>query len=107
MASIRILRWEDYTVDGTGSGTLRNLPGFTGAQELSNFENDATGMRTAQLVNDPVQGGFDYSHLQEVHRRIFQDVYQWAGQTRVGPVAPVKMTKSGPDVSGGPNAPLG
>ena len=37
-------------------------------------ENQLTFARIAELQRDPVQGRFDVAHLQEVHRRIFQDV---------------------------------
>ncbi len=30
----------------------------------------------------PVKGKFDLAHLQEIHNRLFQDVYDWAGQIR-------------------------
>jgi len=35
--------------------------------------------------------------MKAIHRYIFQDVYEWAGQERVGPVGSF-MTKMGPDV---------
>ncbi|PYY64426.1 cell filamentation protein Fic [Curtobacterium sp. MCPF17_003] len=45
--------------------------------------------------------------MKAIRRHIFQDVYEWAGQERVGPVG--RMTKAGPDVvkyaPGDPNAP--
>lgn len=45
--------------------------------------------------------------MKSIHRHIFQDVYEWAGQERVGPMG--KMTKDGPDVVnfavGDPDAP--
>lgn len=53
-------------------------------------------MRLVQLTEDPVAGRFDYDHMKEIRRRIFQDVYEWAGQERVGP--DTRMTKDGPDV---------
>jgi len=34
--------------------------------------------------------------MKAIHRHVFQDVYEWAGQERVGPLG--KMTKDGPDV---------
>jgi cell filamentation protein len=107
VVDFHIRRWEDYTIDGRGTGVLRNLRGITDGTELARFEQDAARFRLAELVEDPVQGDFDLQHMKEVHRRIFQDVYQWAGQIRVGPIAPVQMTKMGPDVSGGPNRPPG
>lgn len=31
---------------------------------------------------NPVAGSFDFDHLRETHRRLFGDVYDWAGQLR-------------------------
>ena len=106
-ARSRVRRWEDYSLDGTGGGVLRNLREITDADELSRFETYAAQVRMMQLAVDPVVGSFDYSHMKEVHRRIFQDVYEWAGQTRIGPPSPKKMSKSALDVSRGPGSPPG
>jgi len=35
-----------------------------------------------ELKSHPVKGHFDFQHLQEINRRIYQDVYPWAGQAR-------------------------
>jgi len=102
VARHQIRRWEDYSLDGTGTGVLRNLPGITNERELARFETDITQARMAQLLLEPVDGHFDYAHMREIHRRIFQDVYEWAGQTRVGPHSPRRMSKTSLDVSGGP-----
>lgn len=32
-------------------------------------------------------GKFDLSHLQAIHKHLFQDVYEWAGQTRQTPLS--------------------
>ena len=29
-----------------------------------------------------MQGTFDLAHLRETHRRLYQDVWEWAGQIR-------------------------
>ena len=103
--------WDDYFIPGTN--TLRNLLrgprkyGIEDPKELEARELALTWVRVVELAMHPVHGQFDYNHFKQVHRRIFQDVYAWAGQVRVGP--PTQMTKSGPDVInyslGDPNAP--
>ncbi|MGG7104605.1 Fic/DOC family protein [Rhodococcus sp. 24CO] len=56
----------------------------------------------------PIPGKFDYDHLKAIHKALFADVYEWAGQERTGPLS--QMSKSGPDVvnfvPGDPNAPM-
>jgi len=38
--------------------------------------------RLSQLESRPVIGAYDVIHLQQVHERIFQDLFPWAGQFR-------------------------
>jgi cell filamentation protein len=65
-----------------GTTVLRNLAGIQNQSELTVFEYEATWGRRLELQRDPVQGDFDLSHLCEVHHRLFQDVFEWAGQLR-------------------------
>jgi cell filamentation protein len=39
-------------------------------------------LRTSELREQPVKGKFDLAHLQEIHKRLFGDAYDWAGQIR-------------------------
>lgn len=64
------------------SGTLRNKLGITDPTKLSNFERDASALRQASMIANPVGGKLDFDHFKAVHERLFQDVYDWAGQTR-------------------------
>jgi hypothetical protein len=50
--------------------------------EFDAFEADATAVRMVELVNQPLQGKFDLKHLCAMHRHLFQDVYDWAGEIR-------------------------
>lgn len=72
--------WADYFWPGTD--VLRNIPGIRDADALRRFEYAATRQRAEELRENPVQGDFDLAHLREIHRRLFQDVYPWAGQLR-------------------------
>lgn len=100
------LSWDDYFVPGTE--VLRNLYGYDDQAILTTREEFDTALRVAELAADPVVGSFDYPHLKEIHRRIFQDVYPWAGVERTAPVGS-PMIKVGPDVvnhePGDPTAP--
>lgn len=61
------------------------------------MEEAVAALRIRELAGHPLHGHFDYAHMKAIHRNIFQDVYEWAGQERVGPVGSF-MTKLGPDV---------
>jgi Antitoxin VbhA/Fic/DOC family len=47
---------------------------------LSRFEARQTHRRIAELIDTPITGIFDAAHLKAIHRHIFQDVYEWAGE---------------------------
>jgi cell filamentation protein, protein adenylyltransferase len=72
--------WDAYF--WPGSDVLRNIPGFTTNQELRRFEYAATRQRSEELALKPIPGHFDTAHFREIHRYLFQDVYEWAGEYR-------------------------
>ena len=87
--------WESYfypdTIDPlTGIGTLRNLYDERDARVLSRMEYTDTTVRAVQLGNGEVDvpRTFDGEHLRAIHRHLFQDVYEWAGEYRT-----VEMSK--------------
>ena len=60
-----------------------------------------------RVMTGPPSGDFDYARMRDIHRQLFDQIYDWAGEPRVVPENP--MTKRGPDVVnhqvGDPNAP--
>jgi len=64
------------------NGVLINSLNLTTTAELGEAEAEFVPYRTAELWDSPVAGRFDVAHLQEIHRRLFQDIYPWAGQCR-------------------------
>lgn len=65
-----------------GTEVPQNIPGIRDPQAASRFERRETLVRRRELERDPVQGDFDLAHLCEIHRRLYQDVWEWAGQIR-------------------------
>lgn len=65
-----------------GTDVLINRRGIRDHQRLRTFEADATARRLIELRERPVAGNFDATHLRNIHRAIFQDVYSWAGEIR-------------------------
>ncbi|EDB2063360.1 cell filamentation protein Fic [Campylobacter coli] len=39
--------------------------------------------RTKEIIKTPIKGNFDYQHLKNIHKHIFQDVFYWAGKDRM------------------------
>lgn len=73
-----------------GTNVLRNRRNLTDSRALDEYEAIATQRRLIELFQKPAMGRFDVSHLQKIHRYIFQDVYDWAGQFRT-----VNISKGG------------
>jgi cell filamentation protein len=83
-----IENWDPYLYPGTR--ILKNLRGLSDPELLERFEARRTHRRIAELIDTPVAGRFGVAHLKAIHRYIFQDVYEWAGQFRT-----VNISKGG------------
>lgn len=74
----------DYFADedpyqAAGQTVLRNRPRLTDAKALEAFE----ALSITQRSEEPLPNGpFDAGHFRAVHRHLFQDVYDWAGEPR-------------------------
>jgi cell filamentation protein len=75
----------DLTI--TGALASRNKLGITEPTALASAVADFTAFRLAELQTSPICGGFDSAHLQDIHRHLFQDIYDWAGELRGAGVA--------------------
>ncbi|MBK8277093.1 MAG: Fic family protein [Nitrospira sp.] len=64
------------------TGVLVNKLGIMSATDLARAEYNITNLRIAELTVTPVAGTFDLDHLKAIHKHLFSDVYEWAGQTR-------------------------
>lgn len=65
-----------------GSSVLKNKGGISDQDLLDQYEADFTAVRLLELARNPVRGKFDLDHLCQIHRYLFQDVYDWAGNIR-------------------------
>lgn len=57
-------------------------------RKLEAIERDLTSLRIKELVKNPIEGNFDLIHLRNIHKYIFQDIYNWAGELRT-----IRVTK--------------
>jgi fido (protein-threonine AMPylation protein) len=64
------------------SGVLNNRLGITDAATLEKAEAALVATRSYELVQTPIKGRFDLAHLQAIHRCLFGDLYEWAGELR-------------------------
>ena len=79
--------WEDKKYCYPNTGTLINKLGIRNNATLNSAERELTALRIYELEENPVKGNFDLKHLQEIHKYIFQDLYDWAGQIRTVNIA--------------------
>ena len=70
-----------------GTSCLRNRAGIRDSELLARFEANQATIITAQLELAPLPGRYDLEHLKAFHRRIFGDVYDWAGELRTVAIA--------------------
>ena len=69
------------------TGALYNKLGLGTVAGLEAAEREITHAALILLDESPVSAGYDLPHLQEIHKRIFGDIYEWAGQIRTVAIA--------------------
>ena len=69
------------------AGVLYNKLGLGTAAGLKAAEREITHAALILLDESPVSPSYDLPHLQEIHKRIFGDIYEWAGQIRTVAIA--------------------
>ncbi len=85
-----------------GTDVLINHGDFRIQSGLNKFEADAVFLAFAALQVHPIAGPFDARRLKETHRRIFGNVYPWAGEFRQG-IGMMTKERSGFVVTYGPS----
>ncbi|MTI94340.1 MAG: cell filamentation protein Fic [Firmicutes bacterium] len=71
---------DDYFVED--EEIIQNKLGIKDPKILHRFEEEITFIRIAEIEDKPVVGSFDFDHLKEIHKRIFSDIYDFAGKAR-------------------------
>ena len=69
------------------TGVLYNKLGLGTAAELEAAEREITHAALILVDESPVSPSCNLPHLQEIHKRIFGDIYEWAGQIRTVAIA--------------------
>jgi cell filamentation protein len=75
---------EDTTYCYPGTSVLRNSLGITDADKLDYVEREFVSQHFKHGVPT---GSFDLTHLRAIHRHLFQDIYDWAGEIRTLEIA--------------------
>lgn len=67
-----------------GTSVLRNKMEILDKEALLTAEREITSLKLLMLREKPVKGHNDFAHLRAIHRFIFCDIYDWAGERRTG-----------------------
>jgi cell filamentation protein len=80
----------DYTYQGSegycysGTDVLKNKLGIRDDEALTAAEREITSLKLLMLYDMPIIKIYDLKNLCKIHRIIFEDIYEWAGQIRKG-----------------------
>jgi cell filamentation protein len=73
---------EDYCYPGIT--VLKNKLGLKDDAVLLKAEREITSIKLLMLYNMPIEGLFNLDRLCNIHKIIFEDIYEWAGKMRQG-----------------------
>ena len=71
---------DPYVYEGTD--TLRNNADIRDPEALAEREQIVSFQALRQMLEEPVLGNFDQAHFAAIHKRLFSEIYPWAGETR-------------------------
>ena len=73
-----------------GTTILINKFDIRDEEKLSEIESVISSARYAEWLNAPQATTFDFDHYKAIHRFVFSDLYEWAGEVRT-----VNISKKG------------
>ena len=73
---------QDHRYCYANSNILKNKLNIRDRSDLFEAEKELTAIRLSELEAHPIEGPFDFDHLKAIHKYIFQDLYEWAGEER-------------------------
>lgn len=65
-----------------GTTCLINKFDIHDENQLSAVEAGITFAKASALEQQPIEGDFDFKHYKAIHKYLFEDLYEWAGQVR-------------------------
>ncbi len=70
-----------------GTTCLINKLDIRDEKQLAAIEADITFAKASALEQNPMDGNFDFNHYKAIHKYLFEDLYDWAGQIRTVDIA--------------------
>ena len=65
-----------------GTNVLKNKLNIKDNKLLKTAEEEITLIKQMELLKNPIKGNFSKSHLMNIHKFIFEDIYPFAGKIR-------------------------
>ncbi len=65
-----------------GTNCLINKLNIQSEEQLAKIEASITMAKTAELERKPISNSFDFEHYKQIHKYLFEDLYDWAGYIR-------------------------
>lgn len=65
-----------------GTDCLINKFNIQNEEQLAKLEASITLAKTAELERNPISSSFDFEHYKQIHKYLFEDLYEWAGKVR-------------------------
>lgn len=80
-------KYEVYTTTTSiycypGMNVLKNKLDIKDAEILKQAENEITSVKQYEMLRSPVKGRFSKSHIMNIHKYMFEDIYNFAGKIR-------------------------
>ena len=72
--------WDSYFYPDTN--VFVNKKDIKDDDELFNYERELSTIKIQELHDNPIEGNFDIKHLCDIHKYIFGELYDWAGEFR-------------------------
>lgn len=90
-------KYEVYTTTESiycykGSNVLRNKLNITDSETLKEAEEAITTVKQYSLYDNPISGHFSKTHLFNIHKYLFGDIYSFAGKLRREQIAKGRTT---------------
>ena len=92
-------QWRSIRLSGTN--VLKNLFNERDKSKLDTREQIVTSIALDDLRKNPFKGKFDAAHLKEIHKRIFEAIYPFAGLNRTINLSKVEPVLGGKTVKYG------
>lgn len=64
------------------SAVLKNKLDIKDWETLDKAEREITGLKAVQFSDSPFPDELNFNYIKKLHKFLFQDIYNWAGETR-------------------------